>query len=74
MSKQIKGKNRFALLDEVQKVTLRKVLRYMKKYIPLLIISVVLATITVAMTLYFPILTGKALDLIVEKLTPCFFS
>ena len=47
--------------------TLRKVLRYMKKYIPLLILSVLLATITVAMTLYFPILTGDAVDLIVEK-------
>ena len=47
--------------------TLKKVLRYMKKYIPLLVISIVLATVTVAMTLYFPILTGKALDLIIEK-------
>ena len=47
--------------------TLKKVLRYMKKYIPLLAISIVLATVTVAMTLYFPILTGKALDLIIEK-------
>lgn len=47
--------------------TLKKVLRYMKKYIPLLAISIVLATVTVAMTLYFPILTGNALDLIIEK-------
>ena len=47
--------------------TLRKVLRYMKKYIPLLVVSIVLATVTVAMTLYFPILTGNALDLILEK-------
>lgn len=39
----------------------------MKKYIPLLVVSVLLATITVAMTLYFPILTGNALDLIIEK-------
>ena len=50
-----------------QMETLRKVLRYMKKYIPLLVASILLATITVAMTLYFPILTGKALDLILEK-------
>ena len=55
------------LLDEVQMVTLRKVLRYMKKYIPLLVISVLLAMVTVAMTLYFPILTGDALDLIIDK-------
>jgi len=38
----------------------------MKKYIPLLVISILLATVTVAMTLYFPILTGNALDLIIE--------
>ena len=47
--------------------TLKKVLRYMKRYIPILIISILLATVTVAMTLYFPIITGDALDLIVEK-------
>lgn len=47
--------------------TLRKVLRYMKKYIPLLVVSILLATVTVAMTLYFPILTGNAVDLILEK-------
>jgi len=50
-----------------QMSTLRKVLRYMKKYIPLLVISTFLATVTVAMTLYFPILTGEALDFIIEK-------
>ena len=50
-----------------QMKTLRKVLRYMKKYIPLLVASILLATITVAMTLYFPILTGNALDLILQK-------
>ena len=50
-----------------QMSTLKKVLRYMKKYIPLLVISILLATVTVAMTLYFPILTGNALDLIIEK-------
>lgn len=46
---------------------IRKVLRYIKKYIPLFVISILLATVTVAMTLYFPILTGNALDLILEK-------
>ena len=50
-----------------QMKTLRKVLRYIKKYIPLLVASILLATITVAMTLYFPILTGNALDLILQK-------
>ena len=65
MAKQTK--NKLAVLDEVQMLTLRKVLRYMKKYIPLLVISIVLAMVTVAMTLYFPILTGEALDLIITK-------
>ena len=51
----------------VQIDTLRKVFRYMKKYIPLLVISILLALITVAMTLYFPILTGEALDFIIEE-------
>ena len=50
-----------------QMETLKKVLHYMKRYIPLLVVSILLATITVAMTLYFPILTGNALDLIVQK-------
>ena len=53
--------------DVSQMSTLRKVLRYMKKYIPLLVVSILLATVTVATTLYFPILTGNALDLIVGK-------
>ena len=46
---------------------MKKVFHYMKRYIPLLVFSIVLATITVALTLYFPILTGQAIDLIVEK-------
>lgn len=50
-----------------QMETLKKVLHYMKRYIPLLVVSILLATITVAMTLYLPILTGDALDLIVQK-------
>ena len=47
--------------------TMRKVLSYMKKYIPLLVISLALSVVTVALTLYFPILTGRAIDLIVGK-------
>ena len=61
------SKKKFVLLDEVQLITLQKVLRYMKKYIPLLVASIFLAMVTVAMTLYFPILTGEALDLIIAK-------
>lgn len=47
--------------------TMKKVLIYMRKYIPLLILSLVLSVVTVAMTLYFPILTGDAIDVIIEK-------
>lgn len=67
MSKQMNSKKKIVLLDGAQLITLRKVLRYMKKYIPLLVASIFLAMVTVAMTLYFPILTGEALDLIITK-------
>ena len=50
-----------------QKEALKKVLGYAGHYIPLLVISVLLATITVALTLYFPILTGRAIDLIITE-------
>ena len=50
-----------------QIATLKKVMHYLKHYIPILILSVVLATVTVALTLYFPILTGRAIDLIQDK-------
>lgn len=50
-----------------QMATFRKIFRYLKHYTPILILSVVLATITVALTLYFPILTGRAIDLILDK-------
>lgn len=47
--------------------TLKKVFRYMRRYIPLLVIALTLSIVTVALTLYFPILTGRAIDLIVGK-------
>ena len=50
-----------------QLATLKKVLHYMKHYIPLLVLSVILATVSVALTLYFPLLTGRAIDLILAK-------
>lgn len=67
VKKEVSLMAKFTLLDEAQMLTLRKVLRYMKKYIPLLVASIFLATVTVAMTLYFPILTGEALDLIISE-------
>lgn len=48
-----------------QKDTLRRVLRYIRKYTPALILSLLLAGLTVVLTLYIPILTGDAVDLIV---------
>ena len=44
-----------------------KVLRYIGKYKLLLPISVLLAAISVALTLYVPILIGNAIDLIIGK-------
>lgn len=48
-----------------QRETIVKVLRYIRKYWFFLIASLVLALITVALTLYIPILTGRAIDRIV---------
>ena len=45
--------------------TMRKLLRYLKKYCLLLALSLLFAALTVAMTLYLPILIGQAVDLIV---------
>ena len=53
--------------NSYQMVTLKKVFRYIKRYIPLLTVALTLSVVTVALTLYFPILTGRAIDLIVGK-------
>ena len=50
-----------------QKETIKKVLHYIRCYRFFLIVSLVLALITVVLTLYVPILTGQAVDLIVGK-------
>ena len=50
-----------------QKETIKKVLHYIRRYRFFLIVSFVLALITVVLTLYVPILTGQAVDLIVGK-------
>lgn len=47
--------------------TLRTVLQYTKKYNVYIILSLVLAAVTVAFTLYIPILTGDAVDYIIDK-------
>ncbi len=50
-----------------QKETLYKVLRYIKKYWFYLILSVLLAALSVVLTLYVPILTGDAIDYIIAE-------
>ena len=45
-----------------QSATLRRVLRYIRPYLPMLALSLLLALITVALTLYVPILVGRAVD------------
>ena len=50
-----------------QKETIIKVLTYIKKYWFVVILSLFLAALTVISTLYIPILTGDAVDLIVDK-------
>ena len=52
--------------EKAQKGTLKKVLRYIKKYRLFVALSLMLAAVTVAGTLYIPILTGRAVDLIVS--------
>lgn len=47
-----------------QKDTLIKVLRYIKPYGFLMVMTIVMAVISVALTLYLPILTGKAVDML----------
>ena len=49
-----------------QSATLRKVLRYVRRYWPALILSMLLALAYVAMSLYIPILVGQAIDRIID--------
>lgn len=55
------GKNSY------QKKTIKKVLKKIRPYAPLVMISLIFAFITVALTLYFPLLTGKAVDCIIAE-------
>lgn len=56
--KQFSGKNSAG--------TLKKLMRYLKRYWFFLIISIGMSFISVALTLYIPILTGNAVDFILE--------
>lgn len=53
-------------MARVQKGTIPKVWRYIRRYRLLLILSMLFAAATVAMTLYLPILIGNTIDLIVS--------
>ena len=52
--------------QKAQKGTLKKVLHYIRPYWALVGLSVLLAAVTVAASLYIPILTGNAVDYIVD--------
>ena len=51
------------VVTDQQKTTVKKVLDYIRRYWFYLGLSIVLAAVTVALTLYIPILTGRAVDL-----------
>ena len=51
-----------------RRAVLARIMRYIRPYLPMLIASLVLAFIAVVLTLYVPILVGRAIDCIVA---PC---
>ena len=53
--------------NTAQKGTLKKVLKYVRRHGFFMVLSILFAAITVALTLYTPILIGDAIDLIVGK-------
>ncbi|MGN0436107.1 MAG: ABC transporter ATP-binding protein [Wujia sp.] len=49
------------------KFIIKRVLKYIKRYLPLVTLSFIFALISVAATLYAPILIGDAIDFIIDK-------
>lgn len=49
----------------IQKQTIKKLIKHLKSYRLLLLLSLLLAAVTVVLTLYLPILIGQAVDLII---------
>ena len=49
-----------------QKETLKKILHRIRKYWLYVVLSITAASVSVALTLYLPILTGNAIDHILE--------
>lgn len=54
-------------MADISKSEVRGLLRYFKPYRPQLITALIFAAVNVAATLYAPILTGRAIDLIIDK-------
>lgn len=52
---------------KAKKGTLKKVLHYVGRYKPHLAFSVILAAVSVAATLYIPVLAGRAIDNIIDE-------
>ena len=51
--------------QKAERGTLKKVLVYLRPYWPLVALSILLSAVTVALTLYVPVLIGRAIDQIV---------
>ena len=52
---------------KMQRDTFRKVLKRIKKYWFIILLSIVFAAVSVAGTLYIPVITGAAIDQIIDK-------
>ncbi len=53
--------------NDKNRQTLRRILRYIRPYWPLVILSLLLSALAVGLTLYVPILTGRGVDYIIGK-------
>ena len=60
-------KDMTSMQKKAQMQTLKQVMRYLGKYKIFLVFSIILAAVSVALTLYIPKLTGHAVDYIVSK-------
>lgn len=61
------GSNKAVKKNTAQKGALKKVLKYVKRHGFFMALSILFAAVTVALTLYTPILIGNAIDLIAGK-------
>ena len=55
------------MADEKQMTTLKKVLHRIKPYTSGIVLSLCSAAVSVVMSLYIPVLIGRAIDCIVEQ-------